>query len=103
MTLAIEFHAELVGGGLNSTDWNSDAFDFWAFDRHADELFARREPLHVIAAPDEVAVLRNQLAIRTQRLAAHRNEHTSAAWFAVLLAEHRRLHDLAKPLVRADL
>jgi hypothetical protein len=103
MTLAIEFHANAFAGALSSADWQDERFDFWAFDRYADELFARREPLHVVAAPDEVPVMRKQLSIRTQRLAAHRNEHTSVPWFTELLVEHRKLHDVAKPLVRADL
>lgn len=102
MTLAIEFHASPLPGALTSEDWLRDDFDFWAFDRYVDELAARGKPLHVVAAPDEVPRLRTQLSIRTQRVSAHCNEHSSTPWFTRLVAEHRALHDLDKPLVRAD-
>ncbi len=102
MTLAIEFHATALPGALTSDEWLDDGFDFWAFDRYVDELALRGSPLHVVAPVDEVPRLRTQLGIRTQRLSSHRNEHSSRVWFTRLLAEHRALHDLEKPLVHAD-
>jgi hypothetical protein len=104
MALAIEFHppGSTVAGALTNEAWLADDFDFWAFDRRVDALHTRGQPLHVIAAPDAVASLRMQLAIRTQRLAMQRNEHSSSSWFARMLVEHRALYDLQKPLVRAD-
>lgn len=104
MTIAIEFHApdSPVTGALTAHDWRSEAFDFWAFDRSVDELHASGQPLHVLADAADVPRLRRELAIRTQRLAARRNAHSTADWFARVLDEHRRVHDLDKPLVRAD-
>src|SRR5512135_3562544 len=104
MAIAIEFHAPGSShpGALTTEAWHSDSFDFWAFDRRVDELFARGEPLHVIASAREVPALRRQLAIRTQRLAARRNAHSNSAWFTRALVEHRALHDVVKPLVLAD-
>jgi hypothetical protein len=105
MCVKIAFHApgSRVGPALTSAQWHSERFDFWAFDRDADERCARGEPLHVIAAAEEVIPLRTQVAIRTQRLAAPRNKHSHTRWFTSLLAEHRALHDLGKPHARADL
>jgi hypothetical protein len=103
MTLAIELHGMPVAGALTSADWFSERFDFWAFDRRVDSLFARGEPLHVVAAAEELPLLRAQLAIRTQRLAARRNTWSATDWFTAVLAEHHALHPLDKPLARADL
>jgi len=86
------------GAALDADAWRGDDFDFWAFDRFADDLFARGEPLHVRARPHERALVGHQLAIRTQRLA----RADVVPWFARVLATHRALHDLGKPLVRAD-
>ncbi|HEU4612531.1 MAG TPA: DUF4202 family protein [Kofleriaceae bacterium] len=105
MTLAIEFHqpgADLAHA-LTSFEWRSEAFDFWIFDRRADDLHARRKVLHVIAPPVDVPSLRREIVIRTQRLAAQRNACSGERWFTRVVEEHRRLHDLSKPLVRADL
>ncbi len=104
MTLAIEFHApgSDLANALTSFDWRSETFDFWHFDRRVDELVARRKPLHVISPPVDVPSLRRELVIRTQRVAGQRNACSNERWFGRVLDEHRRLHDLVKPLVRAD-
>lgn len=104
MGLAIEFHppGAAIADALTSLEWRSESFDFWAFDRRVDHLHARGKPLHVIAPPSEVTAMRIELAIRTQRLSATRNTCTEPAWFTRVLDEHRKLHDLDKPLVRAD-
>jgi hypothetical protein len=85
---------EIAEHGLAGTEWRDDAFDFWAFDRRCDELAGCGEPLRVAR---EIA---GEVAIRTQRLAPRIT--IDAPWFARVLAEHRALHDLDKPLVRAD-
>ena len=105
MSIALEFHApgRSRSDALRADAWRSDAFDFWAFDRRVDHLAARGEPLSVIAAADEIAPLRNQLAIRTQRVGVRRNACSRAGWFTRVLIDHRAQHDLRKPLVQADL
>lgn len=105
MGLAIEFHAPDTSGvpALTAPAWRSDTFDFWAFDRLVDELHARHEPLHVLADAADVLRLRREITTRTQRLAAKRNAHSATEWFTRVLDEHRRMHQLDKPLVRADL
>lgn len=105
MPLLVEFHVQndAFAGALRANDWRDDAFDFWAFDRHVDVLDARGEPLHVIAAAAEHAPLRHQIHVRTQRLHAARNLESQTQWFTRVLADHAALHDVQKPLVRADL
>jgi hypothetical protein len=105
MALALEFHAPGSGypHALTSREWRSERFDFWAFDRRVDDLVARKRPLHVLAHAREVPRLCTELAIRTQRLSGSRNACSDTPWFTRVLEAHRRLHDLSKPLVRADL
>jgi hypothetical protein len=105
MALALEFHApgSAYPSALTSHQWRSETFDFWAFDRRVDDLATRGRPLHVLAHAREVPQLWAELAIRTQRLSGRRNACSDAPWFTRVLELHRRLHDLDKPLVRADL
>lgn len=82
----------LVGtGGLTAAAWLADDFDFWAFDRRCDALAEL-----IVEAP-----IAEQVALRTQRLTPVRT--LDEPWFERVLALHAELHDLAKPLVRADL
>jgi Domain of unknown function (DUF4202) len=87
---------------LRLADWESEDFDFWAFDRRLDRLEAAGEPL-VLAAPRErLPAMARQVATRAQRLSGHRNQASSGELFDRVLARHRALHDLDLPLVRAD-
>lgn len=90
-------------GALPRAMWQDDGFDFWAFDRHLDDLVARGEPLRVVTPPAGAAAFARQITTRGQRLAPRRNRATAGAWFDRVLDEHRALHDLGRPLVRADL
>lgn len=97
MALAIILDEDAV---LTAAQWRADDFDFWAFDRRLDELAARDEALRIAGA--DAAVL-EQVQLRAQRLADRRNTASAVAWFERVLVTHRALHDLDKPLVRADL
>jgi len=77
-------------GGLTAAAWLADDFDFWGFDRRCDAL----DRLVVEEAIAE------QVRLRTQRLAPQRT--ITEPWFDGVLDLHRGLHDLDKPLVRAD-
>lgn len=99
MTLAI---ALVPRARLTAEAWRADDFDFWAFDRHADELDARGEPLQFSASASLAPALAFEIAMRVQRLDRMRNEASAPQWFDTVLAAHRVLHDLAKPLLRAD-
>ncbi|MGE0870188.1 MAG: DUF4202 family protein [Kofleriaceae bacterium] len=96
MVLAIQHDPSAV---LTPARWQSDDFDFWAFDRAIDDLVANARPLKV-ADPEGSTIA--QIAIRARRLADARNAGSRASWFDRVLAAHRALHELDKPLVRAD-
>jgi hypothetical protein len=83
--------------GLRASAWQADDFDFWRFDRRADELARERRPLVV------EDVIAREVTIRVQRLCTRTNEASTQAWFRKTLELHEQLHDLDKPLVRADL
>ncbi|HET9623314.1 MAG TPA: DUF4202 family protein [Kofleriaceae bacterium] len=82
--------------------WRDDGFDFWAFDRRLDTLVARGEPLRVRAPAALAPAVLSEIRTRGQRLAPRRTPATAGAWFDRVLDAHRALHDLARPLVRAD-
>jgi hypothetical protein len=87
---------------LTATAWRDDRFDFWAFDRRLDVLVARGAPLRVSAPPELAPAVLSEIRTRGQRLAPRRTPATAGAWFDRVLAAHRALHDLDRPLVRAD-
>ncbi|MCU1281077.1 MAG: hypothetical protein JWM53_4623 [bacterium] len=67
----------------------------WSLDRRLDDAAALAVPAE--RAADAIGVL-----TRLQRLIDRRNHASSTADFDTALARHRALHDLARPLVRAD-
>ena len=84
-------------GGLCAPTWGADDFDFWAFDRRADEL--AREGLALVVESGIV----DEVETRVQRLRIRTNAASTRPWFRKTLELHEQLHDLDKPLVRADL
>jgi hypothetical protein len=87
---------------LTAAAWRDDRFDFWAFDRRLDALVARGAPLRVRAPAELAPAILSEIRTRGQRLAPRRTAATAGPWFDRVLAAHRALHDLARPLVRAD-
>jgi hypothetical protein len=87
---------------LHASQWASNVFDFWAFDCRVDEL--AREPFTLTLADDREEGIAFPLAvlIRCQRTIGRRNRHSQSQQFDRILFAHRALHDLDKPLVRAD-
>jgi hypothetical protein len=104
MPLDIELTAAAPGAPevLTAAAWRDDRFDFWAFDRRLDELAARGEPLRVSAPAALAPAILSEIRTRAQRLAPRRTAQTAGAWFDRVLDAHRALHDLDRPLVRAD-
>ena len=100
VTIAHAAHAPAEA--LTQAAWRDDGFNFWQFDRHLDDLVACGEPLRVAAPGGDAAAVLREIAIRAQRVRPQRNRATGA-WFDRVLAEHRALHDVTRPLVRADL
>lgn len=84
--------------------WDAPEMDFWAFDTHMNGL-AARGPFAVCVAgesPARVTRVAREVLTRCQRLAPRRNAASRGPTFDEVLARHRALHDLDKPLVRAD-
>lgn len=113
--LAAEFPAvELrwtLGGGevpclpLSLTDWESQFFNFYDLDALLDDLAERSAgPFALLLAGEEERLLRlaREVLTRCQRLMGRRNAASRSGLFDRVLAAHRNLHNLAKPLVRAD-
>lgn len=86
---------------LSSTDWMRDDFDTWAFDCSVDAL--ADEPFTLRAVDDGGrAEFPLEVLNRCQRHIDRRNRHSQGQLFTRVLRRHRELHDLSKPLVRAD-
>ncbi|MFL6246548.1 MAG: DUF4202 family protein [Thermoanaerobaculia bacterium] len=98
-------HFELSGSedalpGLRASDWLRRDFDTWAFDCAIDELAS------TLVVDDDTGIDTTAFALqvltRCQRHVDRRNQHSQSQLFARVLRRHRELHDLSKPLVRAD-
>lgn len=88
---------------VEASDWCAATFDFWAFDRAVDQAAATANLAIVfVGAAAELPRLAHELLTRCQRLLGRRNRESAAALFDVVLERHRAIHDLARPLVRAD-
>jgi hypothetical protein len=93
--------ARARAGAIDGAAWRSESFDFWAFDRTLDDLAERGAPLAITAERDIVGIAL-EIVTRAQRVMPRRNEASKTTWFARVLDMHAHLHDLSKPLVRAD-
>jgi len=93
---------------IDAQAWLAEDVDLMCFDRsiHAAEDAHGRAgtvELRVIGSDRERRQLaESQVKMRYQRLAPSRNEHSDNALFSSIVARHRALHTLSKPLVRAD-
>jgi hypothetical protein len=101
---AMSFELVCTGAArtLPASAWRADDFDFWSFDRSLDEVAARGDSIRISARAFEAVTIAQQIATRAQRLAPRRNTASRTPWFDRVLLEHRGIHDLRKPLVRAD-
>lgn len=84
--------------------WDSPELDLLAFDARMNALAARGPFALCVACGGPARLARAALEIltRCQRLLPRRNHASRGAPFDGILARHRALHDLEKPLVRAD-
>jgi hypothetical protein len=85
-----------------ASEWRAPSFDVYGFDQAVDR--ADREgpfALHVIDDdPPRSAAM--EILNRCQRAIRRRNRGSESARFDAALAAHQRMHDVDKPLVRAD-
>jgi hypothetical protein len=86
---------------LRATEWERDDFDTWAFDVAIDEL--ARDAFTLRVSDDSCReAFPLEVLNRCQRHVDRRNRHSQGSLFTRVLRNHRALHDLEKPLVRAD-
>lgn len=85
---------------LTSQEWESPRFPFYEFDTKMDTL--NPGLLHLAAERERLPGMALEVLTRCQRLVGRRNASSSTPLFERALERHRALHDLDKPLVRAD-
>jgi hypothetical protein len=113
--LAAEFPAVELRWGLDRGEipslplgvevWESQFFNFYELDALLDDMAERTAgpfALLLIGKAERLPGFARQVLTRHQRLMDRRNAFSRCGLFDRIQAEHRALHDLAKPLVRAD-
>jgi hypothetical protein len=107
-------HVELASGVPRSgvpdlfitvEQWKSQNFNFYELDRRLDALAESHDGpfgLVLVGWGDELVRTAREVLTRCQRWTDRRNEASRCPLFDRLLIKHREIHDLAKPLVRAD-
>ncbi|MCC6556651.1 MAG: DUF4202 family protein [Polyangiaceae bacterium] len=90
---------------LDALAWESPWFDLAAFDAEISALAARGVFAIALFAGDPGVLERAAVEVltRAQRVSPRRNAASRGPRFDRILARHRALHDLSRPLVRADL
>ncbi|HWN42494.1 MAG TPA: DUF4202 family protein [Thermoanaerobaculia bacterium] len=83
---------------LTAEEWESSRFPFYEFDTRVEDL----PRLDLAAEPGRLPGMTLEVLTRCQRLVGRRNAASSNPLFDAVLKQHRSLHDLDKPLVRAD-
>ncbi len=91
---------------LDAREWRAQDFDPLDWDERVFGAAVRGRgelALHLTGAPREaLAQMAREVLTRYQGLIGRRNAASSGPDFDALLARHRALHDLSKPLVVAD-
>jgi hypothetical protein len=89
---------------LDVEEWLHPGFDPFSWDPHVfSAADAERLALHLVGAEGEaLADAALEILTRYQGLIGRRNAASSGSVFDQILARHRTLHDMGKPLVRAD-
>ncbi|HEV7923367.1 MAG TPA: DUF4202 family protein [Thermoanaerobaculia bacterium] len=82
--------------------WRAGELDYWSLDCQVDA--AEEEGDFTLRVTEEAADGATSLEIlnRCQRSVGRRNRFSQTGRFDAMLTTHRKLHDLSKPLVRAD-
>jgi hypothetical protein len=91
---------------LRTADWESPDFPFYNFDMQINALAERAEgqPFALTLSGDDrrLPAAAHEVLTRCQRFLERRNRASGVPVFDRVLERHRALHDLGKPLVRAD-
>ena len=91
---------DLPSLSLTAEEWESPRFPFYELDVRLEEMELPR--LDLAAEPGRLPRMTLEVLTRCQRLVGRRNAASSGPLFDLVLERHRALHDLDKPLVRAD-
>jgi HD superfamily phosphodiesterase len=85
-------------------EWESNFFNFYELDGRIDSLAERDGPfaVDILGGGEELPRTAREVLTRCQRWMDRRNDASRGELFDRVLSRHRREHDLAKPLVRAD-
>lgn len=91
---------------IEAAEWSDPRFDLLAFDTAVDELAARAAGnpflISVDGGPYDPQRATAEIRTRCLRWADRRNGASRSSLFERVLERHREIHDLSKPLVRAD-
>jgi hypothetical protein len=87
---------------IDAAEWDDPGFDLLAFDAAVDELAACASGNPYLISIDGDLQMAEEILTRCLRLADRRNGASRSSLFERVLARHREIHDLTKPLVRAD-
>lgn len=93
-------HEDSTTPDVEQSIWERDDFDYWAFDRSMDARSG--DDFHVSVRCSNPERTLEEVVTRCQRLVRRTNAASANTRFDAVLGEHRRLHDLSLPLVRAD-
>ena len=86
-------------------DWESNFFNFYELDGRLDALAEQNDgpfAVDILGGGEELPRTAREVLTRCQRWMDRRNGASRGDLFDRVLSRHRREHDLAKPLVRAD-
>jgi hypothetical protein len=98
-----ELHDGALSVPVAMAEWGEPGFELRALDAQVAELSARGAVSLCLTGPSASAAgVGLQLLTRYQRFVDRRNRSSWGTEFARVLAVHRALYDLHKPLVRAD-
>ncbi|MCU1246407.1 MAG: hypothetical protein JWN02_2317 [Acidobacteria bacterium] len=102
-TLSFEHPADRVAASdLRASQWRGGGFDTWGFDCEIDRRGAQSFALGLTDDLDLGLPFVLEVVTRCQRAIGRRNRYSSDGRFDSALRAHRALHDLDRPLVRAD-
>jgi hypothetical protein len=90
---------------LRVKEWDFPSFNFYEFDARMNALAERTDgafALTIAGTGQRLPKAAMEILTRCQRLMGWRNEASRIPLFTNALERHRALHDLTKPLVRAD-
>jgi hypothetical protein len=98
---AMDLRAE-ADVAVRASDWRRREFDVYRFDYDVDCAVEVDDFILQVIDDDAPRSAALEILNRCQRAIRRRNRHSQGKRFESVLSAHRALHDLDKPLVRAD-